>query len=139
MAELQSGEDRTDNFPPALQVLITRAGMSAPVRPVAQWNPPVAGAIDIRIGADGTWHYRGSPISREPLIRLFASILRREKDGGYVLVTPVEKLSIIVDDAPFAAVEVHGEGAGAEQILTFRTNAGDLVRCGAAHPLAFCA
>lgn len=137
MAELQTGEDWTDDFPPALNALIARAGRSAPERPVEQWDPPISGAIDIRVGADGTWFYRGSAITREPLVRLFASILRREKDGGYVLVTPVEKLSIIVDDAPFMAVELHGEGAGAEQILTFRTNVGDVVRCGAAHPLAF--
>ena len=111
--------------------------MPAAERPVGQWDPPISGAIDIRVGADGTWFYRGSAITREPLVRLFASILRREKDGRYVLVTPVEKLSIIVDDAPFMAVELHGKGAGAEQILTFRTNVGDVVRCGAAHPLAF--
>ena len=137
MAELQTGEDRTDNFPPALNALIARAGMAAAERPVEQWDPPVSGAIDIRVGADGTWYHLGSAITREPLVRLFSSILRREKDGGYVLVTPVEKLSIVVDDAPFAAVEVHGEAAGAQQILTFRTNVGDVVRCGAAHPLAF--
>ena len=137
MAELQTGEDRTNDFPPALNALIARAGRSAPERPVAQWNPPVTGTIDMRIGLDGTWFYRGSAITREQLVRLFASILRREKDGGYVLVTPVEKLSISVDDAPFMAVELHGEGTGAEQILTFRTNVGDVVRCGAAHPLVF--
>ena len=137
MAKLQSGEDRTEDFPPALNALIARAGKPAPERPVEQWDPPVTGAIDMRIGADGTWFYRGSAITREPLVQLFASILRREADGGHVLVTPVEKLSIIVDDAPFVAVELHGEGAGAEQILTFRTNVGDVVRCGVKHPLSF--
>ena len=138
MAELQTGEDRTEDFPPALSALIARAGTPAPERQVEQWDPPVTGAIDMRISMDGTWFYRGSAITREPLVQLFASILRREKDGGYVLVTPVEKLSIFVDDAPFVAVELHGEGAGAKQILTFRTNVGDVVRCGAEHPLSFC-
>ena len=137
MAELQSGEDRTGDFPPALNALIARAGKPAPERPVEQWDPPVSGMIDMRIGADGTWFYRDSAITRELLVQLFASILRREKDGGHVLVTPVEKLSILVDDAPFVAVELHGEDAGAEQILTFRTNVGDVVRCGAEHPLSF--
>ena len=137
MTELQTGEDRTDDFPPALNALIARAGRSAPKRPVEQWNPPATGASDMRIGLDGAWYHLGSAITREPLVRLFASILRREKDGGYVLVTPVEKLSISVDDAPFVAVELHAEGAGSDQILTFRTNVGEVVQCGAAHPLSF--
>ncbi len=137
MAELQTGEDRTDDFPPALNALIARAGRAAAVRAVAQWDPPASGASDMRIGLDGVWYHLGSVITREPLVRLFASILRRERDGGYVLVTPLEKLSIEVDDAPFLAVELHGEGAGIDQILTFRTNVGDVVRCGADHPLIF--
>ena len=135
MAELQTGEGRSDDFLPALNALIARAGTPQPERPVAQWYPEASGTVDMRIGADGTWFYRGSAITREPLVRLFASILRRETDGSYVLVTPVEKLSISVDDAPFLAVELHGAGAGAAQTLTFRTNVGDVVRCGADHPL----
>jgi hypothetical protein len=137
MAELQTGEDRRDDFPPALNALIARAGTPQPGRPVEQWDPPASGASDMRIGVDGVWYHRGNPITREPLVRLFSSILRREKDGGFVLVTPVEKLSIDVDDAPFVAVEVHVDKAGAEQVLTFRTIVGDVVRCGAAHPLSF--
>jgi len=137
MAELQTGEDRMDDFPPALHALIARAGTLARERPVARWDPPATGASDMRIGVDGAWYHRGSAITREPLVRLFASLLRREKDGGYVLVTPVEKLSIRVDDAPFVAVELHGEGAGEEQNLTFRTNVGDVVRCDAKHRLLF--
>ena len=137
MAEFKTGEDRTDDFPPALNALIARAGVAAAVRPVAQWHPTRSGASNMRIGLDGIWYHFGRPISREPLVRLFASILKREKDGSYVLVTPVEKLSIDVDDAPFVAVELHADKAGAEQILTFRTNVGDVVRCGAAHPLSF--
>jgi hypothetical protein len=137
MAELQTSEGRRDDFPPALNALIARACTPQPDRPVALWDPPASGASDMRIGVDGVWYHLGSAITREPLVRLFASTLRREKDGGHVLVTPVEKLSIEVDDAPFLAVELHGEGAGAEQILTFRTNVGDVVRCGADHPLRF--
>ena len=91
----------------------------------------------MRIDPDGTWFYRGTPILREALVRLFASILRREDDGGYVLVTPVEKLSLHVDDAPFTAVELVAEGEGANQILTFRTNVGDIVRADSDHPLRF--
>ncbi len=126
-----------DDFSPALNALIARAGKLARGRPVAQWDPPATGASDMRIGMDGAWTHRGGAITREPLVRLFASLLRREKDGGHVLVTPVEKLSISVDDAPFVAVELHGEGAGEKQILTFRTNVGDVVRCEADHPLIF--
>ncbi len=137
MAEPRTGEDQAGEFSPALNALIARAGTLAPERPVALWDPSATGASDMRIGVDGAWYHRGGAITREPLVRLFASILRREKDGSHVLVTPVEKLSIEVDDAPFAAVELHGEGVGEEQILTFRTNVGDVVRCDAAHPLIF--
>ena len=101
-----------------------------------RWNPPYCGEIDMRIAADGTWFYRGSPIGREALVRLFASILRREPDGRHVLVTPVEKVGIAVEDAPFLAVEVAAEGEGAERVLTFRTNVGDIVAAGPEHPLA---
>ena len=124
-------------FPASLADLIARAGRQAPERPVERWNPGRSGTIDMRIAADGTWFYRGTPIAREALVRLFASILRREDDGGHVLVTPVEKLSLTVDDAPFAAVELAAEGEGANQILTFRTNVGDIVRADSDHPLKF--
>ena len=102
-----------------------------------RWNPPYCGDIDMKIAADGTWHYRGSPIGREALVRLFASILRREADGRHVLVTPVERIGIAVEDAPFLAVEVLAEGKGAERLLTFRTNVGDIVAANAEHPLRF--
>ena len=102
-----------------------------------RWNPPYCGEIDIRIAADGTWFYRGSAIGREALVRLFASILRREPDGRHVLVTPVEKVGITVEDAPFMAVEVVAEGEGGERRLTFRTNVGDIVAAGREHPLRF--
>lgn len=124
-------------LPVGLAALAAQAGQQAPARPVDRWNPPDCGAIDMRISADGTWHYRDSPIGREALTRLFASILRREPDGAHVLVTPVEKVAIRVDDAPFVAVEMRREGEGAAQRLMFRTNVGDLVEAGPEHPLRF--
>jgi uncharacterized protein len=104
--------------------------------PVHMWNPPDCGDIDMRIAADGTWFYCGSPIGRLPLVQLFSSILR--KDGErYVLVTPVEKVGIRVDDAPFLAVELAVEGEGAGVGLTFRTNVDDMAAVDAEHPLRF--
>ncbi len=91
----------------------------------------------MRIAADGAWHYRGSAITREALVRLFASILRREPDGRHVLVTPVECIGIEVEDAPFLAVEVVADGEGESRRLTFRTNVGDIVTADAEHPLRF--
>jgi hypothetical protein len=124
-------------LPPGLAKLMQEAGKPAQARPVERWNPPYCGEIDMRIAADGTWHYRGSPIGREALVRLFASILRRDPDGRHVLVTPVERVGIEVEDAPFLAVEVAAEGEGADRMLTFRTNVGDIVAAGSEHPLRF--
>lgn len=134
---VMAGSDDDTGLPPSLADLVARAGRQAPERPVERWNPARSGTIDMRIGAGGAWLYRGTPIAREALVRLFASILRREDDGSYVLVTPVEKLSLHVDDAPFSAVELAAEGEGANQILTFRTNVGDIVRADSDHPLRF--
>jgi hypothetical protein len=89
----------------------------------------------MRILADGTWLHEGSPIGRPEMVRLFSTVLRRELDGGHVLVTPVEKLSIAVEDAPFVVVEMSSEGAGADRRCAFRTNVGDLVVAGPDHPL----
>jgi hypothetical protein len=105
--------------------------------PVAQWNPPHCGHSAMQIKADGTWFHEGSPIGRPAMVRLFSTILRREADGGYVLVTPVEKLDIDVDDVPFIAVEVNSEGEGRDRRLAFRTNVGDVVIAGPDHPLRF--
>lgn len=105
--------------------------------PVERWNPAHCGNSDMRIARDGTWFHQGSPIGRTEMVRLFSSILRREADGGYVLVTPVEKLDIAVEDAPFVAVELRAEGTGRESRLLFRLNTGDLVLADAAHPLRF--
>lgn len=106
--------------------------------PVHLWNPPYCGAIDMRIAADGTWFYEKTPIGRMGLVKLFASVLRRDGEQ-YVLVTPVEKVGITVDDAPFMAVEMQlfevAEAGGA--VLNFRTNVDDWVECGPEHALRF--
>ncbi len=107
--------------------------------PVERWNPAHCGDSGMRIARDGTWWHQGSPIGREAMVRLFSTILRREPDGGYVLVTPVEKLDIAVEDAAFQAVELKAEGAGREARLVFRLNTGDLVTAGPAHALRFAA
>jgi hypothetical protein len=107
--------------------------------PVHLWNPPYCGEIDMRIAADGTWFYQKTPIGRMPLVKLFASVLKRE-DDRYYLVTPVEKVGITVDDAPFLAVEMQSEdasGGSNERTLRFRTNVDDWVDCGPEHPLRF--
>jgi len=102
--------------------------------PVQDWNPPFCGDLDMRIARDGTWFYEGTPIRRPALVRLFSTILRRDGDD-YFLVTPVEKVGITVDDAPFVAVDVEAEGAGPDQALRFETNVGDYVTAGPDHPI----
>jgi hypothetical protein len=104
--------------------------------PVHLWNPPFCGDLDMRIAGDGTWFYLGTPIGRPALVRLFSTILKRE-DGKHFLVTPVEKVGIRVDDAPFLAVEMLKENDGRGQLLRFRTNVDDWVACDAAHRLRF--
>ena len=103
--------------------------------PVEQWNPPFCGDIDMRIASDGSWHYLGTPIGRPAMVQLFASVLRREPDGRYVLVTPVEKVGIQVDDAPFIAVELRHEGMGRNRHMAFRLLTDEWVPLDAAHPL----
>jgi hypothetical protein len=104
--------------------------------PVHLWNPPFCGDLDMRIAGDGTWFYMKTPIGRPALVRLFASVLKREQDK-YFLVTPVEKCGITVDDAPFLAVELRVEDAGRNRVLNFRTNVDDWVACGPDHALRF--
>ncbi|WP_084582716.1 DUF1285 domain-containing protein [Sphingomonas azotifigens] len=103
--------------------------------PVESWNPAHCGDSEMRIARDGSWFHQGSPIGRPAMVRLFSTILRREPDGRFVLVTPVEKLDIAVEDAPFVAVEVKVEGEGAAMRLAFRLNTGDVVVAGPDHPL----
>jgi hypothetical protein len=104
--------------------------------PVHLWNPPFCGDLDMRIAADGTWFYLGTPIGRLPLVKLFSSVLKREGDKHF-LVTPVEKCGITVDDAPFLAVEMQAERGRGGQILHFRTNVDDWIVCGPEHGLRF--
>jgi hypothetical protein len=104
--------------------------------PVHLWNPPFCGDLDMRIASDGTWYYMGTPIGRPALVRLFSTILKRE-DGKHFLVTPVEKVGIRVDDAPFLAVEMQKRASGAGTSLRFRTNVDDWVDCDATHRLRF--
>ncbi|MCU9950213.1 DUF1285 domain-containing protein [Pseudomonas sp. PDM13] len=102
--------------------------------PVHLWNPDFCGDIDMRIARDGTWFYLGTPIGRKPMVKLFSTIIRRDGDD-YFLVTPVEKVGITVDDAPFVAVSVEVSGEGEEQLLRFVTNVEDEVEAGAEHPI----
>jgi hypothetical protein len=118
---------------------IARLAEEKKLPPVASWNPDHCGSSGMRIASDGTWYHEGRPIGRPAMVRLFATILRREPDGSYVLVTPVEKLDIEVEDAPFIAVELKSEGEGRERNLAFRLNIGDLVVAGPDHPLRFAA
>jgi hypothetical protein len=103
--------------------------------PVDQWHPAHCGDSGMRIAADGTWFHDGTPIGRPEMVRLFSTILRREPDGGYVLVTPGEKLDIAVDDAPFVAVAATSEGQGPGRRIAFRLNTSDHVIADADHPL----
>ncbi len=118
---------------PALASLIADASARKGPPPVHLWNPPFCGDIDMRIARDGSWHYGGSPIARPALVRLFASVLRRDADR-FVLVTPVEKVGIAVEDAPFVGVELSGDP---KEGLRIRTNLDEWVEIGEAHPLRF--
>ncbi|KAF1071657.1 MAG: hypothetical protein GAK45_00462 [Pseudomonas citronellolis] len=102
--------------------------------PVHLWNPPFCGDIDMRIARDGTWYYQGTPIGRKPMVRLFSTILRRDGDQ-YLLVTPVEKVGIQVDDAPFLAVAVEVVGEGEAQVLHFTDNVENRFSAGVEHPI----
>ncbi len=116
-----------------LGALIADAATRKGPPPLHLWNPPFCGDIDMRIARDGTWHYGGTPIGRPALVRLFASVLRREADR-FVLVTPVEKVGITVEDAPFLAVEM---GVGEDGTVRLRTNLDEWFTLGPDHPLRF--
>jgi len=128
MADPKTGLD-------ALAGAAKQAGKKGPP-PVHLWNPPFCGDLDMRIAADGTWFYLKTPIGRPALVKLFASVLWREGDK-YFLKTPVEKVGITVDDAPFTAVEMKAEGEGAARTLSFRTNVDEWVTAGKDHALRF--
>ena len=116
-------------------LLKAQAGDKLP--PVDKWNPPYCGDIGMAIRRDGLWMYQNSPIGRKPLVKLFSRVLRKDADGKHYLVTPVEKVDVAVEDAPFLGVEMEVAGTGREQQLTFRTNVDDVVRCAPEHPLRF--
>lgn len=116
---------------------IAKAVADKRLPPVDQWHPSHCGDSEMRIAADGTWFHQGSPIGRKAMVKLFSTILRREPGGSYVLVTPVEKLDIVVDDAPFIAVEVKIDGSGRDRRLVFRLNTDDLVVADKDHPIRF--
>ena len=125
----------------AMERLMTALGGGAPGKPrglppVERWNPPFCGDLDMRIAADGTWFYLGTPIGRPALVRLFSSVLKREGDEHF-LVTPVEKVRIQVEDAPLQAVEMQVDGEGDERMIALRTQVDDLLCVGPEHALRF--
>src|SRR5262245_49088739 len=134
----QTGSSGLDGLAGAIGAA-ARAGLPGAAKgpaPVHLWDPPFCGDIDMRIGADGTWYYLKTPIGRPALVQLFASVIKREGDR-YFLVTPVEKCGIVVDDAPFLAVELRVEDRGPRQVLNFRSNVEDWIACGPDHALRF--
>ncbi|RWM79988.1 MAG: DUF1285 domain-containing protein [Mesorhizobium sp.] len=139
----ERADDRDESLTTAaeargLEALISRAARAGKgLAPVERWNPAFCGDLDMEISQDGTWFYQGTPIGRMPLVQLFSSVLRKDEDGKTYLVTPVERVGIRVVDAPFIAVEMDVCGTGYGQVITFRTNVGDVVEAGPDHPLRF--
>ena len=121
---------------PGFAAIEAAAQGRAEMPPIEQWNPPYCGDSDMVIARDGSWSHQGAPIRRPELVRLFATLLRKD-DEGFMLVTPAEKLSIRVEDAPFLAVAMTVDGGGEGQRLIFITNVGDEVGAGPNHPLRF--
>ncbi len=111
-------------------------GKTRGLPPVERWNPPFCGDLDMRIASDGTWFYLGTPIGRPALVKLFSSVLWRE-GGDYFLVTPVEKVGIKVEDAPFQAVEMAVSGEGDGRSIAFRTQVDEVVNVDGEHPIRF--
>ena len=135
---MAKSRELTESPTAALEALMARAkhaGEGLP--PVEKWNPDFCGDLDIQIKRDGTWFYMGTPIGRAPLVRLFSTVLRKDEDGKTYLVTPVEKVGITVEDAPFVAVEMNAVEKNGQQVLTFRTNVGDVVEADDDHPIRF--
>jgi hypothetical protein len=127
--------------PPDLSSLslaqIAELAAAQKLAPIEQWHPEKRGDSEMRIAANGKWYHQGGEITRPAMVRAFSALLRRDGDDGYSLVTPYEQLSIIVDDAPFQAVEVHGDGQGHNRRLAFRLNTDDLLIAGADHRIEF--
>ena len=116
---------------------LLKSARGSQLPPVDQWDPPHCGEIGMKIARDGVWYYQGSPIGRKPLVKLFASVLRKDADDQHYLVTPVEKIVVEVEDAPFLAVEMNVQGTGADRQIIFRTNVDDVVEVGSGNPLRF--
>ncbi len=133
MAKAMSGQKPVTPSPDGLAASV-KAAETRGLPPVHLWNPPFCGDLDIKIAKDGTWSYLGSPITRFELVKLFSSILKKE-EGKYYLVTPVEKVGITVEDAPFIAVDFEQDGEGEVQRLTFTTQMGDTAIAGPEHPI----
>ena len=129
-----SGKNITTPSAESLAASVRAASPKKGHPPVHLWNPPFCGDLDMRIARDGTWFYLGTPIGRPGLVRLFSSILRKD-DDKYFLVTPVEKVGITVDDAPFVAQDFEASGTGQDQVLTFTTHVGDSAVAGPDHPI----
>lgn len=132
-----SETDHKGNRPPSAEGIaaaVERSGRRRGPAPVHLWNPPFCGDLDIRIARDGSWYYLGTPIGRRALVELFASVLKREGNRHF-LVTPVEKIGITVDDAPFVAVDLRAKGEGRDQTLTFTTNLDEEAVAGPENPL----
>ncbi len=133
MAKVMSGQKPVTPSPDGIAASV-KAAKTKGLPPVHLWNPPFCGDLDIHIAKDGSWSYLGSPINRFELVKLFSSILKKE-EGKYYLVTPVEKVGITVEDAPFVAVDFDVAGTGAAQVLTFTTHVGDTAVAGPDHPI----
>lgn len=133
MSSLNSGPN--SGLEQLLAALKRQAGAGKAPPPVDQWNPTTCGEAGLEILRDGSWRHEGTRITRESLVRLFASILRKDEDGETYLVTPVEKIRVRVEDAPFLAVRVDRDGVAKEQTLVFTTNVGDVVTAGPANPI----
>jgi hypothetical protein len=135
---VQSKDRTSENGLEGLKAMVARAGdRKRGPAPVEKWDPDFSGELDLEIRRDGSWHYQGTPIHRQSLIDLFATVLRKDADGETYLVTPVEKYRILVEDAAFAAVEMNAFERDGKPVLAFRTNTGDVVEAGEAHPLRF--
>lgn len=142
-------ENRANSDPASglagLQALIARAnseksetgGKKKGLPPVERWEPEYCGDIDMQIRRDGTWFYMGTPIGRMPLVRLFSTVLRKDANGETYLVTPVEKIRIEIEDTHFVAVEMNVSQVEGEQVITFRTNVGDIVEAGPGNPIRY--
>ncbi|MEM6743310.1 MAG: DUF1285 domain-containing protein [Pseudomonadota bacterium] len=133
---MAAGDQQSESEAPNAESLagaIKKAAKKGPP-PVHLWNPPFCGDLDMRIARDGTWWYLGTPIGRPALVRLFASVIRKD-DDAYFLVTPVEKVGITVDDAPFVAVDFRVQSGPEGPRLIFTTNVADETEAGPEHPI----